>query len=426
MKFVLASWGSRGEVEPCAAVGRELVRRGHDVRMAVPPDMVGYASAAVPDTVGFGADLQAMMDAYRDFWTGFFRTPWRIREMNILLNEMWQPLNNSWGQMSRTLTSLTEEADLLLTSNVGFEVQAANVAEFRHIPLATLHWFPMRPNGQLAPFMPAPVVRSAMATYDWLSRGGWARKVEAVQRRELGLPKAKGPWPQRVVNRNPLELQAYDEVCFPGLAAEWSKWKSQRPFVGALTLELETDADAEVASWISAGKPPIFFGFGSMPVESPAETLSMISTVCAQLGERALVCAGWDNFGEIACYEHVKVVGVVNLSAVFPLCRAVVHHGGAGTTALGLRAGLPTLILSTDANQALWGAQIKRLKVGTGRRFSATDHKTLFADLELILQPQYRARVGEIASQMTTPAEGVAAAADLVETFAQVRMGGAQ
>ncbi|PRC50822.1 glycosyl transferase family 1, partial [Mycobacterium sp. ITM-2017-0098] len=71
MKFVLASWGSRGEVEPCAAVGRELVRRGHEVRMAVPPDLVGYAASAVPDTVGFGSDLQAMMDAYRDFWTGF-------------------------------------------------------------------------------------------------------------------------------------------------------------------------------------------------------------------------------------------------------------------------------------------------------------------------------------------------------------------
>ncbi|PQE02396.1 glycosyl transferase family 1 [Mycobacterium sp. EPG1] len=419
MKFVLASWGSRGEVEPCAAVGRELVRRGHEVRMAVPPDLVSYAAAAVPDTVGFGSDLQSMMDAYRDFWTGFFRRPWQIREMNKLLHEMWQPLNESWGEMSRTLTTLTDGADLLLTSNVGFEVQAANVAEYQRIPLATLHWYPMRPNGQLAPFLPAPLARSAMATYDWLSRGGWARKVEAEQRRELGLPRAGGPWPQRVVDRDPLEIQAYDEVCFPGLADEWSKWRTQRPFVGALTLELDTDADDEVASWISAGTPPIFFGFGSMPVESPSETLAMIASACARLGERALVCAGWDDFGSIDQYDHVKVVGVVNFAAIFPLCRAVVHHGGSGTTALGLRAGVPTLILSTDANQALWGSQIKRLKVGTGRRFSGADEETLVSDLRTILQPRYRTRVRELSTQMTKPAEGAALAAALVEDFAR-------
>ncbi|WP_422746637.1 glycosyltransferase [Mycobacterium sp. WMMD1722] len=419
MKFVLASWGSRGEVEPCAAVGRELVRRGHEVRMAVPPDLVGYASAAVPDTVGFGADLQAMMDAYRDFWTGVFHKPWRVREMNTLLQEMWRPLNSSWLDMSRTLTSLTTDADLLLSSNVGFEVQAADVAEYQQIPLATLHWYPMRPNGQLAPFLPAPVGRSAMAAYDWLSRGGWARKVETQQRRELGLPKARGPWPQRVVDRGPLEIQAYDEVCFPGLAAEWSQWTTQRPFVGALTLELQTDADEEVASWIEAGTPPIFFGFGSMPVESPAETLAMIASACRRLGQRALVCAGWDDFGDLALSDHVKVVGVVNFAEVFPRCRAVVHHGGSGTTALGLRAGVPTLILSTDANQALWGAQVKRLKVGAGRRFSATNEDTLVADLQTILQPHYRVRVRELAARMTKPAEGAARAATLVEDFAR-------
>ena len=138
-------------------------------------------------------------------------------------------------------------------------------------------------------------------------------------------------------------------MCFPGLAAEWAKWNGQRPFVGALTMELPTDADEEVASWIAAGTPPIFFGFGSIPVESPADTLAMISAVCAQLGERALVCAGWSDFSHVPHFDHVKVVGAMNYAATFPACRAVVHHGGAGTTAAGLRAGVPTLILSTSA-----------------------------------------------------------------------------
>ena len=108
------------------------------------------------------------------------------------------------------------------------------------------------------------------------------------------------------------------------------------------------------------------------PVESPADTLAMISAACAQLGERALVCAGGTDFSDVPHFDHVKVVGTVNYAAIFPACRAVVHHGGAGTTAAGLRAGVPTLILWTLPDQPIWGAQLKRLKVGTARRFSTT------------------------------------------------------
>ena len=180
--------------------------------------------------------------------------------------------------------------------------------------MATLHYFPMRANGQLLPFLPAPLGRSAMTVYEWLDWRG-AKKVEDAQRRELGLPKATGPAPRRIAERGSLEIQAYDEVCFPGLAAEWAKWNGQRPFVGALTMELPTDADEEVASWIAAGTPPIFFGFGSMPVESAADTLAMISAACAQLGERALVCSGWTDFSDVPHFEHVKVVGAMNYAA---------------------------------------------------------------------------------------------------------------
>ena len=108
----------------------------------------------------------------------------------------------------------------------------------------------------------------------------------------------------------------------------------------------------------------------------------------------------------------------MNYAAIFPACRAVVHHGGAGTTAAGLRAGVPTLILWTVPDQPIWGAAVKRLKVGTARRFSTTTEKSLVADLRTILAPQYVTRAREIATRMTKPAESVAAAADLVEDFA--------
>ncbi|CPZ98346.1 glycosyltransferase [Mycobacteroides abscessus] len=254
----------------------------------------------------------------------------------------------------------------------------------------------------------------------------WAlfKKLEDPQRRELGLPKATKPSPWRITERGSLEIQAYDEACMPGLAAEWAEFGGLRPFVGALTLDLPTASDDEVAAWIAAGAPPICFGFGSMPVESADRTLAMISAACDQLGERALLCAGGSDFSQVRHVENVKVVAAMNYSMVFPACKAVVHHGGAGTTAASLRAGVPTLVLSTDLDQTLWGARVKRLKVGTARRFSASTEKTLVADLRSILDPQCVARAREVATRMTKPAESPVTAADLLENFARVRRAG--
>ena len=147
----------------------------------------------------------------------------------------------------------------------------------------------------------------------------------------------------------------------------------------------------------------------------------MIGAACAQLGERALVGAGSSDFSNVPHFEHVKVVGVVNYAAIFPACRAVVHHGGAGTLAAGLRAGVPQLILWTLPDQPFFTAQLKRLKVGSGRRFSTTTEKSLVTDLRRILAPQYLTRAREIATRMTKPAESAVAAADRLEDFARLK-----
>lgn len=419
MKCVLASYGTRGDIEPSVVVARELQRRGHDMIMAVPPDSVGFTEAAGLTAVPYGLNSQAWLDVYRNFWTSFFRGFWKMGEMRAMWREMWDLSDQCWAQINTTLLSLADGADLLFAGQ-SYQEPAANVAEYYDLPLATLHHVPMRPNGQVVSVLPAPLARSAMTAFDWFC---WLlnKKVEDAQRRELGLPKATGPSPRRIAARGSLEIQAYDAVCFPGLAEEWAKWDGQRPFVGTLTMELTTEADDEVMSWIRGGTPPICFGFGSMPVESPADTVDMIGTACAQLGERALLCAGRSDFSGVPAPDHVKVVGPVNYATIFPACRAVVHHGGSGTTAASLRAGVPTLILSMDANQTIWGAQLKRLKVGATRRFSATDRDSLVQDLRKILAPDYARRAREIAARMTKPADSVMKAADVVEDFVQSR-----
>ncbi|MDH6247295.1 glycosyltransferase [Mycobacterium sp. OTB74] len=422
MKIVLSSYGGRGDIEPAVVVGRELQRRGHDVRMVVPPNLTGFAEAAGLTATAYGLDSKGILDLQWKYFTCYGRTPWKLKELGAMARETEQFAAECWADMTRTLASVAEGADVLLTGLI-FEQPAANVAEAYDIPLVTLHYFPCRVNGQLLPLLPSPLSRLAMTVND---RTAWrsTRQGEDAQRRELGLPEATSPVPHRIDRRGSLEIQAYDELIFSGLAAEWAKeaghGPANRPFVGGLAMASPTDADAEVASWIADGTPPIFFGFGSVPVGSPSETIAMIAAACAQLGERAVVGAGGTDYGDVPGFNHVKLVGQVNYATIFPSCRAVVHHGGSGTLTACLRAGVPQLVLWTLPDQPFFASQLKRLKVGAGRRFSTTNEKTLVKDLRRILAPQYKARARQIAPLMTTPAESVAAAADRVEEFARL------
>jgi UDP:flavonoid glycosyltransferase YjiC (YdhE family) len=380
MKVVLAGYGTRGDTEPFAAVGRELLRRGHDVCMAVAPEMVGFLESAELDAVPFGPEsLASSRDRVSQAPVGGV-----VDEKEYLSRAMEQ-----WGT---TLTALANGADLLVTGRIE-QGLAANVTEYYGIPQATLHFFP-----------------GAQARL-----GGWAGDImeiaEDAQRRALGLPEAT-----RTSTRS-LEIQAYDALWFPELAAEWADGEGWRPFVGTLTLELPTEADDEVLSWIAAGTPPIYFGFGSgVWLPYAAQTFGLISVACARLGERALICSGASEFADVPHSEQVKVVGAVNHSAVFPACRAVVHQGGAGTTAAGMRAGIPTLILWHPINdQQIWADAVTRLKVGSGRAFSASNLGSLVADLRSVLDPQCISRAREVAAQMTKPAVSVAITADLLE-----------
>jgi vancomycin aglycone glucosyltransferase len=395
MKFVVAGYGSRGDVEPCIAVGRELLRRGHDVRLAVtvPPDMLTIIEAAELTAVPYGPDWQAQM---RD--DGFVRM---IQNPLSAIHEAVEYVTQVSAEKSAALTSLTNGADLLL-AGMNEQGLAANVAEYYGIPLAVLHSFP-------------PQILELGSPHESLA----GKQAELAQRRALGLPEATGLSTRPMVEHKPLEIQAYDELCFPGLAAEWADQGLRRPFVGALTLEMPTAADDEVLSWIAAGPPPIYFGFGSTPIAYPADTVAAISAACAQLGERALIWSGPNDFTHVPHAEHIKVVDTVGQAAIFPECRALVHHGGAGTTAAGLRAGIPALVLWNGLDQPVWADTVTRLKVGFGRCFSESTVNSLVADLHSVLASHHASRAREVAAQMTTPAESRARAADLLEDAAR-------
>lgn len=380
--------------------------------MAVPPDLVGFVEAAGLAGVPYGPAVAALLneDFVRNLWSNFFRNPVG------LLRELYGLPIRHWEEVNTALMSLADGADLISTA-INFEPTAANVAEYYNVPLISMHHFPLRPNGQIVPKLPSPLVRFGGTVSEWLY---WrsTRTSDNTQRNALGLPKATRRSPRRIAEHRWLEIQGYDAVCVPGLAAEWAKWNGQRPFVGALTMQLSTESDDEVAAWIGAGPPPICFATGSIPVESPADTLAIIGTACAELGQRGLVCAGGTDYSKVPHPDHLKVVGPVNYAQIFPACRVIVHHGGSGTTAASLRAGVPTLILWSSADQPFWGNQLKRLRVGTARSLSANTAQSLVADLRQILDPEYAVRAQHLATQLTKPADSIARAADLFEQAA--------
>jgi vancomycin aglycone glucosyltransferase len=385
MKFVLAGYGSRGDVEPCAVVGRELLRRGHDVSIAVPPNMFGLVQSAGLTAVSYGPDSQQQLNTAAEYFVGNMKNPYGA------LPEVVERVSQVWVDKGTVLASLAAEADLLVTG-MNEQRLAANVAEYHHIPLVALHFFPSR-------IQPSSELKSMLV-----------KLSEDPLRRALGLPEASEPTAAL------LEIQAYDERCLPGQPADWAE--PGKPFVGALTLESPTDADDAVLSWIAEGTPPVYFGLGSTPISPPADIVAMIIAACAQLGERLLVCSGPNDLSEFDHFDHVKLVGAVNHAAILPECRAFVHHGGAGATAAAMRAGVPSLILWLWLDQPVWAAGVEQLKLGSGHRFSDVTEQSLVADLTSILAPEYLTQARNIAAEMVSPHESASSAADFVEAAA--------
>ena len=256
MKIVVAAYGSRGDVEPAIAVGAELLRRGHDVCMAatVPPEMRVYVESAGLVSVPYGRDWRELLGD-EDF-TRMLQNP--VSTIPQAVEYVAQVV----AEKNTTLVSLTDDADLLV-AGMTEQVPSANVAEYRRIPLAALHFFPSQ---ILQPGSP---------------QGGATTHADRAQRQALGLPD------EPRAGERPLEIQAYERLCVPALAAQWAAEDDRRPFVGALTLQLPTHTDDEVLSWTAAGPPPVYFGFGSTPVAAPAETVAVIGAACSRgIGNR--------------------------------------------------------------------------------------------------------------------------------------------
>lgn len=426
----LLLYGSRGDIQPGVCLALELLHRGHRVSVVVPPNLVGFAkSVGITEVFEIGHDTDSQwssdtaMDAQRSS-----NPLTRARFALATVRAGIAAFDAGMRALFITDGAPLAGVDLVVAAPL-CQARALAVTERLAIGLVVLRYAPMSHNGSFGPetglldAKPQSVVHRAWRAYDqlvWSVTG----KSENRFRRSIGMNAATTPFPERLNVLQIPQIQAFDPGIAPEVVQEWAgEPLAVKPVVGFFDLPGDTrrslaeatSDDADLAAWLSGGTPPIFVGFGSMPVGDPDAVMAVIRSAARTHGVRVVFSLGAPR-GIDASDPDVFHVGAVDHSWLLPRCVAAVHHGGAGTTAATLRAGIPSVIYAFTAEQPFWARRIATIGLGAGRRFRelSEDHAT--ADLAIALGEPARQAAAEFALQMIDPRRSVGAAASIVES----------
>jgi vancomycin aglycone glucosyltransferase len=201
----------------------------------------------------------------------------------------------------------------------------------------------------------------------------------------------------------------------PWLAADrtLSPWQEPADLdvvqTGAWILPDERPLPAALEAFLDAGTPPVYVGFGSMPMRASKDVArAAIEAIRAQ-GRRVLVARGWADLALVDDRDDCFGVGEVNQQALFGRVAAVVHHGGAGTTTTAARAGASQVVVPQVVDQPYWAGRVADLGIGAAHNGPAPTTESLSAALRTALTPQTRARATAVAAAIRTDGATVAA-----------------
>lgn len=159
----------------------------------------------------------------------------------------------------------------------------------------------------------------------------------------------------------------YTYMWSPGIIPKPKDWGPEIDVTGFVFLDLASNFTPpnDLKTFLDNGEPPVYIGFGSIVVDDPDEFTKLIFEAIEMAGVRALVSKGWGGFGSNAdCPDNVFMLENTPHDWLFPRCKAVIHHGGAGTTAIGLKCAKPTMIVPFFGDQPFWGAMVSKAKAG--------------------------------------------------------------
>lgn len=377
MRLALCTFGSRGDVQPCLALGRGLRAAGHEVRIATSRFHEALVRRHGLDFFPLtSASPQEMMRS-----EGGMR--WLETGGNPLANlrAMRDIGRGQLDEQARAVLRLSSETDALIYS-VTTMLAVAPVAEALDIPVAGAWLQPFHPTrafpSLLAPEWPRGLPLRGQynaLTYRLQRRFSWwlvRDEFNAMRERHLGLPPLRRPYGDQHLRPDPV-VYGFSRRVVP----RPPDWDDMTQVSGYWFLEDEGwRPPARLLEFLRAGPPPVYVGFGSMMERDAGRSTQTILAALERAGLRAVLLGGWAGLGEGELPDEVLRLDYAPHDWLFPRMAALVHHGGAGTVGAGLRAGVPALLIPRFADQPFWARRLRALAVSP----PPIPHRRLSAD----------------------------------------------
>ncbi len=420
MKITINSFGTRGDVQPYVALGKGLREAGHDIRFTTHPIFETLVLEHDLDFFPMEGDPRQVLltQALAELGNNPFRVNrWIAQNFRPVLDKVF-----------RITLDAAQGVDLLLNSALSFA--GWHVAEKLGTPAIGAYLQPVTPtrafHGSSAPAPPSwlPVRGLYNVLSTKLSNQSFFNmlltSLNACRREVLDLPPLNAAFYWRVDSPSATVPILYGYS--PSVIPRPSDWGDYQQIAGYWFLDSTQDYEppAALTGFLESGPPPVYVGFGSMVDHQRDEMMRLIVEALDQAGQRAILLGGWSELGLAELPDFILRVDYVPHDWLFPRVAAVVHHGGAGTTAAGLRAGAPTVVVPFTADQPFWGWRVYELGAGPKwiPRKKLTAGKLAAAIQQAVSDPAMIQRTQEL-GQSIRAEDGVGTGVQLVEQFAE-------
>ena len=361
MRIAIIAAGSRGDVQPPAALANALAERGHEPRLITSEEFRPLAAPGVqffPMSLDIRAEMQseqtARMFAGRGNPVAFMR---HFLDLSQRLAR----------EMLSTCRDATEGADLIVGIGLA-QVVGVSVAEYWRVPAVHTFLQPLLASRDFPTPLVPPIAMPGWLNrlqYHLLAQPMWlaGRPLANRARREvLGLkPMPLGHPYGLAMAKGETVLMAYSRHLVP----PGSDWPKNVQVTGYWFLDAagEWTPPEALTRFLDAGLPPVYVGFGSMTLKNARATLDTVLAAIAEVGCRAVISAGWGGLRAENLPANVFAIDEAPHDWLFPRMAAIVHHGGAGTTGASLRAGKPSVVVPFIFDQPFWAWRLNKIGV---------------------------------------------------------------
>lgn len=385
MGILLTAFGSRGDVQPMLALGLGLRERGHDVVLGCAPNYRVLVEGLGLGFCEIGGDFELWLKGQST------RNPFSI------LGSLAAYLRDEVPLCFQQTRAAVGDADRVVTT---IHLAAHSASEAAGVPCRTVLYTP-----QILPSRSHPPVGIPPQNFPgWLNRSLWwamARAFDLLFKGPVNRERAKlglNPISQFLEHARGRDPIVAGDAQFAPVPADVDGGIVQ---TGALVMPVSGCLEPGVEAFLREGAPPVYVGFGSTPDSRPAETARMVHDAVRATGRRAILCGGWAGLGGLELTSEVLGIDEAPHVMLFPRVAVVVHHGGAGTTAAALRAGVPQVVIAHLGDQFYHGQRVQQL--GIGRcipRHRLSESRLAAAIREVLAEPGINARARDIADQL--------------------------